>query len=97
MPAPSELFWNEQRVALIEGVAWIDFPWATGRLAAFSATPELLGALEWLSRVDEAEELEDPPFDAALLDGWHLRSPDGRDREVSAPVVDFEAGTATWR
>jgi hypothetical protein len=97
MSERAELFWNERRVAFVEESRWEDFPWATGKLSAFSATPELREALEWLAHMAEADELQDPPFDEGLLEGWCLRSPDGREREISAPVVDLEVGTAIWR
>ncbi|RUL88038.1 hypothetical protein [Tautonia sociabilis] len=84
-------------MAFVEDVSCEDFPWAAGRLTAFSATSELREALEWLARMAEADELEDPPFDVTLLEGWRLRSADGREREVSPPLIDFEANTAMWR
>ena len=97
MSATLQLFWNAWRVAIVNDVAWDDFPWATGRLTEFSVTPELREALEWLARMTEVEDLEDPPFDESLLDGWRVQSSDGREREISAPIIDLEAVTATWR
>ncbi len=97
MGGQAELYWNGQCVACVEDVAGEDFPWMAGRLTAFSAPPELRAALEWLARTTEAEELTDPPFDEALLEGWRICWADGQEREVSAPIVDFQTGTASWR
>ena len=97
MDEPLNLYWNDSHVATVEEAAWEDFPWVSGRFVAVAVTPELRQALEWLAAIADADELEDPPFDSALLDGWRLGSPGGQTREVSPPIVDFESGTVTWR
>ena len=93
---PLQLFWKDRHVADIEGAAWEDFPWVSGRFVPVDLPPEVREALEWLARMAEADELEDPPFDEERVDHWFLVSPTGERSEVSAPLVDFEAGTVEW-
>jgi hypothetical protein len=94
---PRALMWNDQHVADLSHATWSDFPWQEARIVFVNLTPEIRLALEWLADVADADELTDPPFDAALLENWSVRSPTGEMREVSPPVVDFDAGTAEWR
>jgi hypothetical protein len=91
------LLWKDRHVADVEGAAWDDFPWVSGKFISVDLPPELRQALEWLSSMAEADELEDPPFDEELVDHWVLSSPVGHKAEVCAPIVDFEAGTVEWR
>ena len=91
------LYWADRHVLTVEDATWDDFPWISGRLAMVALTPDLRRALEWLARMADATNLEDPPFDESLLDGWRLRAPDGRMQEISPPLIDFGAETVTWR
>jgi hypothetical protein len=91
------LIWNDQHVADLSDATWSDFPWKEARIVFVNLTPEIRRALEWLVEIAYANELSDPPFDAALLENWFVRSAAGETTEVSPPLVDFDAGTAEWR
>lgn len=97
MKEPLTLCCNGQPIGQI-AEATTDWPWASGKLAISNVPPDLRTVLEWFARqADSDDDLEDPPFDDELLDGWSIVGVDGAVAEISVPVADFEAGTVEWR
>jgi hypothetical protein len=95
---PLKLYWKKQLVGVITDVTSSDFPWNNGRFQARRMGRRLREVLEWLSTQAEADELQDPPFDAELVASWAIVKPDQTRVELLLPpIVDFHKGLAEWR
>lgn len=92
------LYWRDQLVGVVTDVSWADFPWAGGTIAVSPLTDELRAVLEHIDRQSSTDEgLRDWPFPDELAEDWRIVKPDGKDIEITPPVIDFAEGYVTWR
>jgi hypothetical protein len=97
MEEPLTLCWAGQPLGQITEATWSDWPWASGKLVIGKLPADVRAVLEWFSRQADSDNLEDPPFQDRLLDGWSIVASDGVATEIGVPVVDFASGTIEWR
>ncbi|MFL5338669.1 MAG: hypothetical protein ACJ8F7_00760 [Gemmataceae bacterium] len=96
--APHKLYWNSQLIGVITEATFSDFPWVIGRFEARRVSKRLRAVLNWFAAQAEADELQDPPFAAELVEGWVIVKADGSRHELlMPPLIDFDKGYAEWR
>jgi ribA/ribD-fused uncharacterized protein len=92
------LMWKDTTIGSITGVAWSDFPWAEGQLTLATFPEKLRAVLAWFAAVVDEDDLPDPPFPDDLMENWAVVRDDGTRHALPLPpIVDFKAGTITWR
>jgi hypothetical protein len=95
---PAKLYWKKQLVGVISDATWLDFPWIIGRFEARRAGKQIREVLRWIAAQAEADELQDPPFDAEWTENWAIVKPDrSRVELLLPPIIDFRKGFAEWR
>lgn len=95
---PLKLYWKRQLVGVITKPRWSDFPQIVGRFEARRLSKRLREVLAWFAAQADADELQDPPFDADLVESWAIVKPDGSRVELPLPpLVDFSKRLAEWR
>jgi hypothetical protein len=95
---PLKLYWKHQLVGVIRDATFSDFPWIIGRFEARRVSKRLREVLAWFAAQAEADELQEPPFDADLVGNWAIVKPDrSRAELLLPPLVDFNKGFAEWR
>jgi hypothetical protein len=93
-----KLYWKKQLVGVITDATWSDFPWVVGRFEVRRIGKRLRDVLTWFAEQAEADELQEPPFDAEVIGNWAVVKPDRSRVELPLPpVVDFDRGLAEWR
>ena len=93
-----KLYWQSQLIGVIAGVTTTDYPWVRGRFEPRQVSEELREVLGWFAAQAEADDLQDPPFDPRLLEGWFIDNVEGERHELLVPpLIDFDQGVAEWR
>ena len=92
------LKWQNQCLGTITDAHWEDFPWAVGRFSEENLSKELREVLDYIVTQSATEDgLVDWPFSEELVEHWKIIEPDGEEKEIIPPIIDFTAGSITWR
>ncbi len=93
------LYWREQLIGVITNAAYIDFPWLGGMIELAAISNDIKVAFTYFHAMveEDTEQLPDLPIADEMWKDWFIVTPDGKKRNISPPIVDFENGDVTWR
>jgi hypothetical protein len=95
---PHSLYWKDELVGTVTDVAWVDFPWAGGKIVVAALSRDVRAALEYIERESNSDDgLQVWPFADELSENWRIVKPDGEVVEIWPPIIDFATGFVTWR